>query len=229
MNKRKHKAEFNTRVSSGVEDLPGSQVQLLTLFFFSGKLRFYSIRMFVSKSNLYLRKKDHWQISPPPHQTHWRLLLEKFFRLHQERQSQEQSRIQASWAENPAVTVVSGLSVKKYIFAPMFPAVLHRLCGLFWWWICGKGCWRSIYWKICLLERDGKGGAAPRLLFSPCLAAPLSLSLLPLPALALPPLRYPAFHWNPRFLDHLPQETCSNSSGLKPINCTAPLNSFILM
>lgn len=159
------------------------------------------------------------------------LLLEKFFRLHQGGQSQEQSRIQAFWTENSAVTVVAGLLVKTCIFAPMLPSALHRVSGLFWWWIYAKEMLTVNAKNFCLPERDGKGGAAPPPPQSSCslCCTPVTLSLLPLLALDLPLLCYPVFHWKPHFLAHLHRERCNNSSGLKQVICTVPLNSFVLM
>lgn len=80
----------------------------------------------------------------------------------------------------------------------------------------GKETLRVNAQNVRLLERDGKGGAAA-CLPSPRTAglltsAPLALSLLPLLALALPPLQYPAFPRKPRFPACLPQEAFSNSS-----------------
>lgn len=159
----------------GLETCQAVSCKYRLLYFLWRKLSFYWIRMFIEQMKSLLKKKKRLVrniLSSPPDPCS--LLLEKFFRLHQGGQSQEQSRIQAFWTENSAVTVVAGLLVKTRIFAPMLPSVLHRVSGLFWWWIYGKEMLTVNAKNFCLPERDGKGGAAPRPNLLARFAVPLS-------------------------------------------------------
>ena len=79
------------------------------------------------------------------------------------------------WAGNLAVTTDAGLSVKKRIFAPIFPLAVHRLSGLFWWWIWGEEMQTVNNENFHLLEMDGKGGELPACLLvlpHPCHTVP---------------------------------------------------------
>lgn len=92
--------------------------------------------MFMSKSNLYekpLLKKSLKEKtpSPAPPQPMKSLVEEVLQAL--PRAAEPRAGSSCPWAGNLAVTTDAGLSVKKRIFAPIFPLAVHRLSGLFWW------------------------------------------------------------------------------------------------